>query len=104
LGKLIQEPTAPRCTGSFNVRWSFETGGEDQWNLWQIRGDPDDIFKNRPPLTAETQVRRLKLDVNYHAGLGGERDEDRVYLTDLRCALREKLKKAFPEVTINLTD
>lgn len=127
-GELVLLSPTGKPVGSFTVTWSFETGGKDkgeqedfsvssykdQWCPWEGRGAPDD-FKDRPPLTAETQVRRVKLDVNYSGvwnqemGQGCTVDDvpyvpHLVYLTDLRCLLREKLKKTFPEVAINLTN
>lgn len=100
---LLQSPTG-KPVGGFLIKWCFQanTGenDEDGETLWKDWFPAPAFWKNysqhTPPLTAESKVRRVCLEVGYCD------KTDRVDLTDLRCLIRQKLKGAFPEVTVNL--
>ena len=88
------------------LSWSFETGApesedEDEPSMgarWHPSMTQSMNFSQAmPPLDADTNLRSVELSVNYTEKA---RPMD---LTDLRCLLREKLKEAFPKVTLQLT-
>ncbi len=102
---VLQSPTG-KPVGHFFIKWCFQanTGesdeeGETLWKNWfPAPKSWMNYSEHTPPLTAESKVRSLCLDVGY-SWKWSEID-----LTDLRCLIRQKLKGAFPEVTIRLTD
>src|SRR5262249_46367526 len=111
-GELVLRSPKEKPVGSFLITWSFKTGDREgtaensySWEDWShaaVGMFGPRYIESKPLLTAETKVRKVNLSVGYSGSWSGHMDSE--YITDLRCLLREKLKKEFPEVTIKLTD
>ena len=92
------------------VEWSFEVSGEDAdedespgeswWRLHTVLREETDCHRRpRPPLSPDAELRRVELSVSPHGWHVGPDNR-----TDLRCYVREKLKKAFPKVAVSVAD